>query len=120
MGDRKVYITLKGKFSAKIADGTLPADLEIVVKDNVGESLIEVTDQENKNVKMGKKGSISGDTKIQLAMTIDDSVEVGDAISELSFSLEDSSPRSKRVQHGWSLVKGFKFEILDWEITDSK
>ena len=120
MGDRKVCITLKGKFSAKIADGTLPADLNIIVKDDVGESLVEVIDQENRNIKMGKKGAISGDTKIQLTMTVDDSVEVGDAISELSFSLEDSNPRSKRVQHGWSMVKGFKFELLDWEITDSK
>ena len=51
-------------------------------------------------------------------MTVDDSVEVGDAISELSFSLEDSNPKS--IQHGWSLIKGFKFEIISYEITDSK
>ena len=45
MGDRKVCITLKGKFSARIADTALPGDLTIMVKDDVGESIIEITDQ---------------------------------------------------------------------------
>ena len=119
MADRKVYITLKGRFSAKIADGTKPADLGIVVQDNSGETVVETLDQENHNIKMGK-GCISGDSTLKLAITMDEELEVAKAIKGLSFFLEDSNPQSKRVQHGFSLLDDFDFKVMDWTVTDSK
>ena len=118
--DRKVYLTLKGKFSARIADSTKAGDLGIVVEDNVGETVIENLDQENTNIKLGKKGKISGDTILKISMVVDDEVDIGDAVSELSFFLEDSNPKSKRVQHGFSLIDNFKIKLTGWEVTDSK
>ena len=117
---RKVYITLRGKLKAKIADGTKGADLSVVVQDNTGIASIEDVDQESVGHKLGKKGNISCDTKINLVMVVEEGTSIAKIVKRLSFFAEDSNPKSKRVQHGFSLIDGFDFKVTGWEITDSK
>ena len=136
MGYRKIYVTIKGKFSATIEETKVlgaiagrtkahavfrrqPQYISVLVKDNSGETILETLEQENKNIKLGKE-RISGDTILKLAICLDEDMEVAKIVKGLSFFVEDSNPKSKRVMHGISLIDDFDFKMTGYEITDSK
>ena len=119
MQDRKVYITLRGRFGAKIK-GCEPGDLHIVTeKKGRLNAHVEILDQENSDIKL-HRGRVTGAFKIDFLMRLSESSSVDKAVKHLSFSLENSNPRVDPFGIGYDQLGNPTVKVTGYEITDSK